>query len=82
MNTPWKVVGFETMTNERGDVCHRLYLARPLTPEEGHTGEGLEVQREYINTRYTQYNPAVADLIIYTKNNGYVRDLWVVGKDR
>lgn len=84
MNTPWKVVGFESWLNEEGKERVRLYLARPLAVDEGHTGEGLEATREFYTPKYlnSPYKPACGQMIIFTKGRYGINEIFVVGMDR
>ena len=52
---PWKVIGFEKFLNDNGEECVRLYVVRPQTLEEGHSGEGFETQRLFYKSKYVKY---------------------------
>lgn len=83
METPWKVVGFEKFTSEKGEPCVRLYVARKLIPIEGNTGEGLETQRLFYKPQYVNYEPQLGNMIIATAGRypGSIGQIFVVGMD-
>lgn len=81
METPWKVFGFEKWTNENGEECVRLYVARPLILGEGSTGEGTETQRLYYKRKYVNYDPKVGHLIIAVDGRYGIGNIYVVGED-
>ena len=81
MNTPWKVVGFEKFVNDNGEDCVRLYTARPLHPEENHSGDGLEVSRPFYKTKYVKYEPKIGHMIIIVDGRYGIADIYVVGED-
>lgn len=83
METPWKVIGFEKWTSERGDVCVRLYVVRPLVLADGSAGEGFETQRLFYKPQYVKYDPQINHLIIATEGRyaGSVGQIFVVGAD-
>lgn len=82
METPWKVIGFERWTSERGDECVRLYVVRPLVLADGSTGEGFETQRLFYKPMYVDYKPVVNHLIIPMEGyNGRISKIIVVGTD-
>lgn len=73
---PWKVVGFEKWTNDSGEDCVRLYVARDFNPENG---AGLETQRLYYKTKYVQYEPVIGHMIIAQDGRYGVQNIVVVG---
>lgn len=77
----WKVFGFEKFQNENGEECVRLYVARPLTLEEGHTGTGFETQRLFYKTKYVKYDPVINHLIAPVQGRYGLSEIFVVGVD-
>lgn len=78
---PWKVFGFEKFVNENGEECVRLYVARPLDLEEGHTGAGFETQRLFYKTKYVKYEPVLNHLIAPVNGRYGIAEIFVVGTD-
>lgn len=81
METPWKVVGFEKWVNEKGEGCVRLYVARPLVLEEGHSGDGLETNRLFYKPQYVKYEPVIGHMIIAVDGRYGIGQIFVVGMD-
>lgn len=81
METPWKVVGFEKFTSEKGAACVRLYVARPLILPDGSTGEGLETNRLFYKPEYVKYEPAIGHMIIAQEGRYGIAQIYVVGTD-
>lgn len=83
METPWKVIGFENWTSEKGEPCVRLYVARPLHLAEGAEGKGFETQRLFYKPQYVKYEPQINHLIIATEGRypGSIGQIFVVGSD-
>lgn len=82
METPWKVVGFEKFTSEKGESCIRLYVARPLLPKEGNIGDGLETNRLFYKPEYVKYDPQIGHMIITVDGRYGIAQIYVVGKDQ
>lgn len=73
MENVCEVVGYEMIPDkDSGEISGvRVYAQRPLNPNV--TGEGVECIREYINSKYVDYNPSLGDKVVFLKNNrGYV----------
>ena len=81
MDTPWKVVGFEMFTSEKGAACVRLYVARPLILPDGSTGEGLETNRIFYKPEYVNYDPVIGHMIIAQEGRYGISRIFVVGTD-
>lgn len=81
MDTPWKVVGFEKFLNDRDEECVRLYVARPLVLEDGHVGDGLEVNRFFYKPQYVKYEPQCGHMIITVDGRYGIAQIYVVGTD-
>lgn len=81
METPWKVVGFEKFVSEKGEDCVRLYVARPLALDEGHTGSGLETNRLFYKPQYVKYEPQEGHMIITVDGRYGISQIYVVGMD-
>lgn len=79
--TPWKVVGFEKFVSEKGTECVRLYVARPLSLPEDHSGDGLEVNRLFYKPEYVRYEPKCGHMIIATEGRYGINQIYVVGDD-
>lgn len=79
----WKVVGFEAWKNDKGADCVRLYVARVLSLQEGHSGDGLETQRLYYRPEYLKepYEPTIGHLIVATEGRYGIDQIFVVGTD-
>ena len=80
METPWKVTGYEKWMNEKGEECVRLYVARSLVPEEGHSGEGLETNRLFYKAQYVKYEPVVGHRIIAMEGRFGISNIYVIGE--
>lgn len=80
METPWKVTGYEKWTNEKGEECVRLYVARSLVLEEGHSGEGLETNRLFYKPQYVNYDPVVGHRIIAIDGRYGIAQIFVIGE--
>lgn len=78
---PWKVIGFEKFLNDNGEECVRLYVVRPLSPEEGHSGDGFETQRLFYKTKYVKYDPVINHLIVDVPGRYGISNIAVVGVD-
>ena len=81
METPWKVIGFEKFTSEKGEECVRLYVARTLAVAEGHAGEGLETNRLFFKPQYVKYTPVVGHRIIALDGRYGLSQIYVLGDE-
>lgn len=61
METPVKVIGWETVTQHNGKTGLRIYGIRELTSEDA---IGQEAVRIYINPEYCNYEPELDHMII------------------
>lgn len=61
METPVKVIGWETVTQQNGKTGLRIYGIRELTSEDA---IGREAVRIYINPEYCKYEPELDHMII------------------
>lgn len=61
METPVKVIGWETVTQQNGKTGVRIYGVRDLVSD---SGIGQEAVRIYINPEYCKYEPELGHLII------------------
>lgn len=76
METPVKVIGWESVISSSGKAGLRIYGVRNVTSENG---IGQEAIRLYINPEYCPYQPVMDQLIIAVENGrGYVDRVIVV----
>lgn len=61
METPVKVIGWETVIQQNGKIGMRIYGIRELI---GDTATGEEAVRIYINPEYVKYDPEIGHQII------------------
>lgn len=61
METPVKVIGWETVTQQNGKIGMRIYGVRAVTSPDG---IGEEAVRIYINPEYCKYEPDIGHQII------------------
>ena len=61
METPVKVIGWETVISESGKTGLRIYGIRELVNKDG---IGQEAVRIYINPEYCKYEPELGHMII------------------
>ena len=61
METPVKVIGWETVTQQNGKTGLRIYGVRAVTSSDG---IGEEAVRIYINPEYCKYDPEIGHMII------------------